>query len=373
MRVADIELGERSYQVMIGFNILDDLGAKIRHRIPKAKSVLLVSDAAVSSLFGDRCLRSLADAGFKARLAVVPPGEQSKALDVASGLYDEALEAGLDRRSPIVALGGGVVGDLAGFVAATYLRGVPFIQVPTTLLAQVDSSVGGKVAVNHPHGKNLIGSFYQPSIVLADLSLLKTLEERQFMSGLAEIVKVAAVWDGSFFFWLAENFDSLCSALKQEKEKEALAEAVFRAVTIKGEVVARDERESGLRRILNFGHTFGHALEAATGFNHYLHGEAVLVGMKMACSAALKIGCLQKTDFDILHRLLDRFAAYPPPEAVTVEKVIDSMAYDKKREGEKHIFILPEAPGKVIVRSLPENIIRETICEYLNAPGDRAI
>ncbi|NLC50680.1 MAG: 3-dehydroquinate synthase [Firmicutes bacterium] len=360
MATIKIDLGEKSYPIIVGFNLLDKLGEELRRQLPGVEKALVISDRIVASLWGEQCLLALRDAGFHPKLASIPPGEKSKKLSVAEELYGHALDADLDRRSPIIALGGGVVGDLAGFVAATFLRGVPFVQVPTTLLAQVDSSVGGKVAVNHQRGKNLIGSFYQPSLVLVDLDLLQTLDERQFKAGLVEVVKAAAVWDKAFFLWLNENFFNLL-----KRESKTIHEAVFRAITIKTEIVSRDEHEKNLRRILNFGHTFGHALEAVTEYDYYLHGEAVLVGMKMATTAAWKMGFLSKNEYEQLQGLFASFGCYPLPNEVAPQKIIEALNYDKKREGERIIFILPQSIGKVLASSLPEEIIEAVLHSYI--------
>ena len=275
----------------------------------------MISDKNVAPHYAPGCLQSLRSAGFKPYLEVLAGGEKEKSLAVAANLYTRALQAGLDRRAAIIALGGGVIGDLAGFVAATYLRGVPYVQVPTTLLAMVDSSVGGKVAVNHPRGKNLIGAFYQPTLVISDAATLKTLPGREFNAGLAELVKYALIWDKKFFARLESlhrgNFSAGESLLQADHPQ--LLKFILRAVRIKGEIVSRDEREKDLRRILNFGHTFAHALESATDFAYYLHGEAVACGMLMATRLAVLLQILDRASARRIRTLLLQQLKFPSP------------------------------------------------------------
>ncbi len=273
MKTVPVALGDRSYDIRIGPGArLADAPALVNGR-----RCMVVSDTNVMPAWGEACVAALEAAGATVGCAVVPAGEQTKSLDQALALYDQALEQGLDRSSLILALGGGMVGDLAGYVAGTYLRGIPFIQMPTTLLSMVDSSVGGKTGVNLPQGKNLIGVFYQPREVVADLKTLTTLPEREYISGLAEVIKYGVIWDAALF----ESFESNVPALLQ-RDEAYLTDIVARCCEIKAEVVAQDERDGGLRAILNYGHTMGHAIENVSSYSAYLHGEAIAIGMRYA-------------------------------------------------------------------------------------------
>ncbi len=354
----------RSYQVHIKAGILEELGALMGRQLGAGRA-LLITDRQVEALYGERCQRSLAAAGWAVDTVAVPPGESSKSLPVASGLYEAALDAKLDRLSPIVALGGGVVGDLAGFVAATFLRGVPLISVPTTLLAQVDSSVGGKVAVNHPRGKNLIGTFYQPSLVVADPEVLATLSDRQRRAGLAEVIKCALIGDPKFFGWLKTNLDRILQA-----DREAVMGAVAFSVQFKGRVVEQDELERDHRRILNFGHTLGHALEASTDYRYYLHGEAVLIGSVAAVEISRRLGLLDPGSAEEAVQLLRRVGLRPPPSGLTGDGVGDRLKYDKKRCRDQLVFVLLSSIGKTVVTSeVDRELIRALIGEYLEMRG----
>ena len=284
MRDVHVELGKDSYKILIGRN----LGAELQNFIREtgfSEKALLISDTNVGKLYGENVLRSIREAGLSAELIMVPAGESSKSLQQAEQLYTAAIEHCLDRKSPIFALGGGVVGDLAGFIAATYMRGVPFVQIPTSLLAQVDSGVGGKVAVNHRLGKNLIGAFYQPKRVFMDMGTLDTLPVREIHTGLGEIVKYGVIYDADFFDFLEKNADKALSL-----EEMAVQHMVARSCEIKADVVSKDEKEGGLRRILNFGHTVAHAIEKETGYVRYNHGEAVAIGMICAAYISREMG-----------------------------------------------------------------------------------
>jgi 3-dehydroquinate synthase len=357
-----------SYPVFLGRGLLKNTGPLISGYLP-AGPVLVISDKNVAPHYAPGCLQSLRSAGFKPYLEVLAGGEQEKSLEAAANLYTRALQAGLDRRAAIVALGGGVIGDLAGFVAATYLRGVPYVQVPTTLLAMVDSSVGGKVAVNHPRGKNLIGAFYQPTLVISDAATLKTLPGREFNAGLAELVKYALIQDKKFFARLEslhrESFPAGDSLLQADHPQ--LLKFILRAVRIKGEIVSRDEREKDLRRILNFGHTFAHALESATDFAYYLHGEAVACGMLMATRLAVLLQILDRASARRIRTLLLQQLKFPsPPPGLNPQAVAQALFYDKKKEGAELVFILPQSAGRVLVcKAPPFNIVQRVITEYL--------
>ncbi len=351
----------RSYPVLVGAGVLDLLGRELI-KVARPGRALLVTDETVAPLYAPRCTASLREAGFKCRVERIPPGESSKCMDTALRLYDAAVEEGLDRQAPVISLGGGVVGDLAGFVASTYLRGVPFIQVPTTLLSQVDSSVGGKVGINHPLGKNLIGAFYQPALVAADLDTLQSLSRREFKAGLAEVIKYGVMADGELFQWLEENLELLLS----RKDISLLERVIGRCVEIKAGVVKEDEREAGGRRVLNLGHTFGHALEAATAYGHYLHGEAVLSGMEMAASLALKLGLLDKEEKQRMSALFGKVGFTEPPAGLRAEEIRSRLRYDKKRRGESTVLVLPLRVGRVAIHSdPPAELLEEAIQEHL--------
>lgn len=347
-----IDLGARSYTIHIGRDLLNSLGELVGPA--SGSKIMVVTNPTVNSLYGKTVTGQLEKAGFKVLPAEVPDGEEYKSLDSAERLYDLAYTGELDRKTPILALGGGVVGDLAGFVAATYLRGVPFIQVPTTLLAQVDSSVGGKVAVNHPRGKNIIGAFYQPSLVLADLSTLGSLSDREIRAGLAEVIKYGIIEDEAFFRWLEDNMER---ALRQDSR--AMEWIVTVSCRAKAAVVQEDETEQGKRAILNFGHTVGHAVEALTGYSAYRHGEAVAMGMAAAARMAEYCGMIGIQERKRIESLLER-AGLPTevPASLDRRAMLDSMRRDKKVVSSRLTFVLPEAIGKVkIVRDVSEETI----------------
>lgn len=357
MEIVKVDLGDKSYPIYIGTDIHQDLG-KVLRSFSKAKKAMIISNQLVYGLYGGKVQKSLEEAGFSTSLALMGDGEAYKNLATATDLFDQAVDKQLDRQSLIVALGGGVVGDMAGFIAATYMRGIPFIQVPTTLLAQVDSSVGGKVAVNHPRGKNIIGSFYQPKLVYTDLATLKTLPEREIKTGLAEVIKYGIIWDEQFFNYLAGQAE----AIWQLKE-EILLEVVKRSCAIKALVVGQDEREQGLRAILNFGHTFGHALEALTGYKVYRHGEAVAIGMVQACRLAELKGILSSAArAKIVEALIKLRLPIASHEKFTPGEMLNQMLYDKKAQDNKIHFVLPTAIGQVkIFSDIPAPLVEESL------------
>jgi 3-dehydroquinate synthase len=329
-----------TYRVLIENGALRSAGKVIRMLFLSDRA-LLVSDTKVFSLYGEIVLQSLAAEKWQVSTAIIRPGERSKSLTGAARIYDAAVSAGLDRNSPVIALGGGVVGDLAGFAASTFLRGVPLVMLPTSLLAQVDSSVGGKVAVNHPRGKNLIGSIYPPRVVMIDPLVLNTLPARQLKAGLAEVIKYGIIVNGDFFTWLENNLDDLLLA-----PGGLLAEAVAFSVKAKAAVVEADEHERDYRRVLNFGHTIGHALEAATGYRYYLHGEAVLSGMAAATKIAGEMKLLRIEEAERIMQLIGRIGLKKAPAGLTAAEVIDKLRQDKKRQGDDLVFVLPAAIGK---------------------------
>ncbi|MCG0278419.1 MAG: 3-dehydroquinate synthase [Thermanaeromonas sp.] len=350
-----VDLGERSYNIYCGKGLLEELGLLLEP-LDIAKRCLVVTDETVAPLYLSRVIQSLEAGGFTPLVKQVPPGEEAKSLKVASEIYDMALEAGWERRCPVLALGGGTVGDLAGFVAATLLRGVPFIQLPTTLLAQVDSSVGGKVAVNHPRGKNLIGAFYQPCLVVADLSTLRTLPARELSSGLAEVIKYGMIYDAVFFTYLEEHVEKAL-----EQKEEVLEKIVLRSCEIKAQIVAKDEREKDLRAILNFGHTVGHALEAVTKFQVYRHGEAVAIGMMMATRMALQRGLISSEILKRLEKLLRRASLPVEMPEVDIGSFLEALIRDKKVRDGKVRMVLPVKLGRVEIMEVDTREVIEAL------------
>jgi 3-dehydroquinate synthase len=349
-----VELGARSYDILIGPGLLGEAGRRLREAECRGK-IMLVSNEKVYNLYGEMAAAAIASAGYKMTTALIPDGEEYKTLATAEALYNKAFDSGLDRGSAIVSLGGGITGDLAGFVAATYMRGIAFVQLPTTLLAQVDSSVGGKVGVNHPAGKNIIGAFHQPRLVLADTATLGTLEAAEIRAGLAEVIKYGVIWDGEFLAWLEEHLDLLLRL-----DPAAVGKAIGISCRIKSAVVAEDEREQGIRAILNFGHTVGHAVEALTGYRVYRHGEAVAIGMAAEARLAVKTGRLDPARSRRLETMLGR-AGLPVaiPPGLSPQDLLASMLKDKKTMGGELTLILPNELGRVeIVRNLaPERVL----------------
>jgi 3-dehydroquinate synthase len=341
MRTVSVDLGDRSYPIYIGSALVSDAELYRRH-IP-SRQVMVVSNETVAPLYGDAVDRALA--GFQVRHVVLPDGEEHKTLEVLNRIFDGLLTERFDRRCTLLALGGGVVGDMTGFAAACYQRGVGFVQVPTTLLAQVDSSVGGKTGVNHPLGKNMIGAFHQPLCVIADTDTLATLPDRELSAGLAEVVKYGLIDDPGFFDWLERNVESLLA-----RDPEALAYAIERSCRDKAAVVAADERESGRRALLNLGHTFGHAIETGVGYGEWLHGEAVGAGMCMASDLSRRLGWLTDGEHRRILALLER-ARIPtaPPPGIGPDRFLDLMAVDKKVQDGRLRLVLLNGIGKSVV------------------------
>ena len=351
-----VELGERSYSIVIGSGIVDEIRAFVR-QAEYSPHGMIVTDTNIAPLCAGQIAAAIAGAGVRAEIIEVPAGESSKSLTQANELFTRAIELGLDRRSPIIALGGGVVGDLAGFVAATYMRGVPFIQIPTSLLAQVDSSVGGKVAVNHPLGKNLIGAFYQPDAVFMELDFLKTLPAREIATGLGEIIKYGIIYDPDFFAWLEANRADVLAL-----EPAATAYMIARSCEIKADVVRQDEREGGLRRILNFGHTIAHAIEKETGYVRYRHGEAVAIGMVGAADISVQMGLLADGERVRMNALISAMGLPLSADGVTADAMYADLFHDKKTVGGRIHWVLAEKIGTVSVHSdVPEEIVHKTL------------
>jgi len=360
LRVLRVELGPRAYEIRIGPGLLERVGERLR-ALGLASRAIVVTDSNVRALLADRVERSLGDAGIPHSTIAVPPGERTKSAGALVRLWDAMLDAGIDRRTAVVALGGGVVGDLAGFAAATILRGVPYLQVPTTLLAQVDSSVGGKTAIDRPRGKNLVGAFWQPVGVEIDPLALATLPDRELRSGLAEVVKAGVIRSRELFELVEARAEDLL-----RRGPDPLARAVELACRVKAAVVGRDERdESGERAVLNFGHTIGHALESAAGLGTLLHGEAVSIGMVAAGRLALRFGGWSEKDQARLEALLRRLGLPTDAEGLGVGEpaVMRHLRADKKALGGALRFVLPERIGRARLREepVPEALVRETL------------
>ncbi len=345
MQEIKVELGERSYRIATGSGTLASLGKSLEGFGFSSKTAV-VSNPTVFSLYGNSLTESMRDAGFEVTVIILPDGEEYKNLSSVERIYGEMLTSALDRKSALIALGGGVIGDITGFAASTYMRGIDFIQVPTTLLAQVDSSVGGKTGVNHPLGKNMIGTFWQPRLVWIDIDTLKSLPAREFLAGIAEVIKYGVIRDEGFFCFLEENRDRILAL-----DNYALSHVVRLSCEIKASVVSEDERESGLRAILNYGHTKGHALETATGYKKYLHGEAVGVGMYAEAKLASALGLLDNAHLMRIKALIGAYGLpFSLPEGIDSQLLLSSMKLDKKTVSGDLTFILPEKIGRVRIQ-----------------------
>jgi len=358
MKEVRVSLKERSYPIWVGRNVLNQLGRVLRGYDLTPK-VMIITNPVVNAHYGRMVREILEKSDLLVALTVVPDGEEYKSLKWASKLYDKLLDHKLDRYSIIVALGGGVIGDLAGFVAATFMRGIPYVQVPTTLLAQVDSSVGGKVAVNHPKAKNMIGAFWQPKFVLVDLEVLRTLPGRELRAGLAEVVKYGVIRDRDLFEFIEENIDGI-----RALDLGGVEEVVARSCGIKAEVVTQDEREEGLRAILNYGHTIGHAIEALTDYKVYRHGEAISVGMVCSAKISCKMGILDDSQARRQLELLRKVGLPTCMKGLKPKNVLEALSRDKKVRAGKVRFVLAENIGQVVIRDdVPLEIIEEVIEE----------
>jgi len=354
MQTLRLELGERSYPIYIGSSLLGEKGLLEQHIA--GPRVAVVTNETVAPLYLKQLEESLSD--FECISVVLPDGEQYKNLDTLNKIFDKLLETRSDRQVTLVALGGGVIGDMTGFAAACYQRGVAFIQIPTTLLSQVDSSVGGKTGVNHALGKNMIGAFYQPECVLIDTDTLKTLPDEELSAGLAEVIKYGLISDTTFLDWLEQNMEKLLA-----RDDAALAYAIERSCQNKAEVVAEDERETGQRALLNLGHTFGHAIETGSGYGSWLHGEAVAAGMAMAADLSQRMGWLGEDDVKRVTQLLAR-ARLPVcgPDSLTVERYLELMAVDKKTQAGKLRLVLLRELGKAFIcDSFDEDKLKQTL------------
>ncbi len=343
-----VGLAERSYNIAVGTGLLDAIGGRAQH-LGFHSPIPIITDSNVGPLYAERVKQSLEQAGYSTNVITFKAGEASKHLDTVSQLYDQMVQLRPERKSGLIALGGGVVGDVAGFVAATYLRGIPFIQVPTTLLAQVDASVGGKVGIDHPGGKNLIGAFHQPREVVIDTGTLTTLSQREIRAGLAEAIKHGIIADADLYSWTEQNLSRLLQV-----DLDAYNEVIPRNCQIKAHVVEQDERESGLRAILNFGHTIGHAIEALTKYSQYLHGEAIAIGMLAEAQLGSELGITPVEEVERIHALLKQ-TGYPLDKPkITADELIESMFRDKKVESGKLRFVFPKRIGDVVIQSVED-------------------
>ena len=357
MKTLVVDLGERSYPIYIGDGLL--ARADLLRPHIGGRQVMIVTNDTVAPLYLHKVQAAVE--GLQCHSVVLPDGERYKTWEVLNRIFDALLEDRCDRRVTVIALGGGVVGDMAGFAAACYQRGVPFMQVPTTLLAQVDSSVGGKTGVNHPLGKNMIGAFHQPNCVLIDTATLNTLPDRELSAGLAEVIKYGLIRDVAFLEWLEENMDALL-----RRDAAALAEAIERSCRNKAEVVAADERESGVRALLNLGHTFGHAIETGMGYGVWLHGEAVAAGMCMAAALSARLGWIRTADVARIEILIQR-AGLPvrAPKTLDPARMLEVMAVDKKaQEGIIRLVLLKAVGEAVVTADYDSGMLREVLDVY---------
>jgi len=354
MKTLKVDLGQRSYPIFIGSDLIDR--PELFEACSKASSIFIVTNTTVAPLYAERLSKTLASFGKSVRTIALPDGESFKDWKNLQTIFDELLKHGADRQTVLVALGGGVIGDMTGFAAASFMRGIRFIQVPTTLLSQVDSSVGGKTGINHPLGKNMIGAFHQPIAVIADLSTLKTLPPRELSAGLAEVIKHGAIADASFLDWIEANTSALLAC-----DIEAMSHAVLRSCEIKSAVVSADEREGGVRATLNFGHTFGHAIEAGMGYGEWLHGEAVGCGMVMGAKLSCLLKKITQADADRLTRIIHAMHLPTTAPKFGADRYIDLMQVDKKAEGGQIRYVLLEQIGKAYIATAPHEAVIETL------------
>ena len=357
MKTLNVSLGDRSYPIYIGTDLLSQPELLTTHI--KNKEVLIVTNETIAPLYLDKVSQLLID--YRCESVVLPDGEEFKTLEVLNQVFDKLLSSHFSRQVTIIALGGGVIGDMAGFAASCYQRGVPFIQIPTTLLSQVDSSVGGKTAVNHALGKNMIGAFYQPQCVIADTNTLNTLDDQQLASGMAEVIKYGLINDPEFFDWLEQNIDKL-----NARAPETLAQAIERSCIDKATVVAEDEQERGVRALLNLGHTFGHAIETGMGYGEWLHGEAVACGMVMAAELSYRMGWITEGDVERIKAII--MAAHlpiSPPKEMSVDQFMSLMAVDKKvQDGVIRLVLLKGIGQSVISDDYSLDKLKETIASF---------
>ncbi|MCE4537621.1 3-dehydroquinate synthase [Pelomonas sp. P7] len=348
---------DRAYDIRIGSGLLDEPASW--QGLPKAAAAVIVSNETVAPLYAERLRERLRSVYARVDIVVLPDGEAHKDWASLNRIFDHLLGQALDRKTVLFALGGGVIGDMTGFAAAVYMRGVPFVQVPTTLLAQVDSSVGGKTAINHPLGKNMLGAFYQPERVIADLDTLDSLPDRELRAGLAEVIKYGPIADAGFLCWIEDNLDALLA-----RDKAVLGYAVRRSCEIKAEVVGQDEKEQGLRAILNFGHTIGHAIESGMGYGKWLHGEAVACGMVLAADLSRRSGLVPDGFVERLRALVERAGLPTAPPKLGIERYLTLMRVDKKAEAGAIRFVLIEGLGRAGLHAVPDARIAETLAAH---------
>ena len=355
MRKIKVELGSNSYEIRIGSGLLGQVGNWLKE-LGFSGKLVIITDPVVKKLHGDSLNRGLSKEGFNTTTLLVPEGEEQKSLETAGRLYHELTDSRAERTTPILAFGGGVIGDLAGFVAATYMRGVPLVQIPTTLLAQVDSSIGGKVAVDHDQLKNKIGVFYQPNMVIADTDTLKTLPVNELANGLAEVIKSAAIRNREFFAFLEENLEKVTAVNQQ-----VLEEIVFQTAKIKTEIVEKDERDLGLRNLLNYGHTIGHAVESTSDFK-VDHGKAVAIGMIAAARISNKMGILDQRESGRLKNLIEKAGLLTDMPGLKMKEITLAMKHDKKVQRDKIRFVLLESIGKAfIIDEVGQDLVEQVV------------
>ncbi len=357
MEKVRVNLGDRSYDICIGSNIIGGIGSRVK-ALKTSPKTAIISNPTVFKLYGNKILSSIKRAGFDVVPVIIPDGEKYKDISIVQKIYGELLKQRLDRKSALIALGGGVIGDITGFVASTYMRGIDYIQIPTTLLAQVDSSVGGKTGVNHKLGKNMIGTFYQPRFVWIDTDTLKTLPKRELLAGLAEVIKYGVIRDQKLFDFLEDNMRKISYL-----DRNALFHIIKRSCEIKADIVSKDEREAGLRAILNYGHTIGHAIETVTEYKKYLHGEAVAIGMHIEAGIAEMIGFLKIHNVLRIKALIESYGLPSKmPSKTSINALLSSMQLDKKAVAGELKFILPVRIGNVkIQKGMDTDAIREIL------------
>ena len=361
MKIVKVSLKEHPYEIVIGQNILSKLGKKLK-TFKMGGNAVIVTNPSIYKYCGKAVISSLKESDFDTKIFMIPDQEKSKSIKVAFGLIEKIASYDVMKKIFLIALGGGVVGDLAGFVASIYKRGVPYVQVPTSLLAQIDSAIGGKVAVDLPVGKNLVGAFYQPRLVWSDVAVLSTLPKRQIRNGLAEAVKYGAIYDKKFLDYIAKHYKQLLNF-----HPETLRDVVVRCSQIKSKIVMQDEKETkGLRTILNFGHTIGHAIEAAGRYNSYQHGEAIALGMRISADISYQMGMLSQADLKFLNRLLSNIGLPEKIKKVALAHIVRMMQHDKKFLTGKNRFVLAEALGHVrVVEDVPLKFVKRAILNYM--------
>jgi len=354
MKTLKVDLGNRSYPIYIGSDLIDQVG--LFSACEKSTSIYIVTNTTVAPLYAARLTKTLETFGKPVRTITLPDGESYKDWKNLQLIFDDLLKFGADRQTMLIALGGGVIGDMTGFAAASFMRGIRFIQVPTTLLAQVDSSVGGKTGINHPLGKNMIGAFHQPVAVIADINTLKTLPPRELSAGLAEVVKHGAIADAQFLDWIEVNAEALLAC-----DTNAMGYAVLCSCEIKSAVVSADEREGGIRATLNFGHTFGHAIEAGLGYGEWLHGEAVGCGMVMGADLSCRLNLISKAELERLTKIIKSMNLPTVPPKFGAVRYMELMQVDKKTEGGQIRYVILEKIGKAQIKSVPDTQVIETL------------